>query len=77
MVLADVWVYPGENVFFWGQENHVFVYHEEPVCLRKGKTGSYDFAVILMTSFRVVSLFQARNRLVFDVISPNLLSIWK
>lgn len=34
VVLSDVRVYPGVDLFLGRQENHVLVYHEVPVVLR-------------------------------------------
>lgn len=33
MVLSDIWVDPGVNVFVWIREDHVLIDDEEPVML--------------------------------------------
>ena len=75
MVLADVWIYPGENVFLGRQEDHILIDHEETIGLRKSKTGGHDLAGKLVTPFGAVSLLQARDGLVLEVVSPDLLSV--
>jgi len=33
VILADVWIYPGENVFLGRQENHILIDHKEAISL--------------------------------------------